>query len=183
MEKTESFNTVLNAAKKDDKGKRDLVVQMKDLTFLAKDIQEYSIEDGEKQVTTQLKAQISVPDMDAGKRIRLGFCANSFRQFSNSHLGIPWKYLMKCPANLAREQVNYWKSLHHDKDLLIRLRDEKEPYARAILNATYGRLDNTPFLNMLREIVEEADLKVCRYDIDDHSMHVRGILPDRKSVV
>jgi hypothetical protein len=181
-EKLLSFPDVLRESRKDDKNKVDIYCKMGELTFLTRDIKEYDADEEEedgKKVKTSLHAQISVPH--GGQRVRLGFSMNSFRQFIQSQLGIPAKYLMKCPAGLAKDQVDYWKATMADRDLLIRARiggELKESYARAVLGATYGKLDNTPLLTMVKEVAEEANMSIWRYDMPDTSMHVKAILGD-----
>lgn len=123
-----------------------------------------------------------MPNPDGGGRIRLDFCLNSFKQFVQTQLGIPHKYLMKCPAKLAKEQINYWKGTIADNDLLIRARVNREngqDYARAVLSGSYGRMDNTDLLAVAQEIAEEANLRVWRFDMPDHSMHIKAILSDQ----
>lgn len=122
-----------------------------------------------------------MPDPSGGGRIRLNFCLNSFKQFIQTQLGIPHRYLMKCPAKLAKEQVRYWQSTMADSDLLFRTRLNRkggEDYARAVLSGSYGRLDNTDLLAMAQDIAEEANMRVWRFDMPDSSMHVKAILQD-----
>jgi len=192
---------VLGMSQKDDKNKADAYCKMGEIQFMAQDVRPHSVKDNDKEegeIQTELHAQISVPmknlanvgsiakrSIEDGKRIRLNFSMPSFKQWSRSHLGIPAEYLMKCPAALAKENVNFWKAAMADKDLLIRIRSggtTKVPYARAILAATYGRLDNTPFLGMINRIANEADMKVWRYDMPDTSLHVKCVLPEHMNM-
>lgn len=180
-----SFGEVLEASRKNDADKKDIYCKMGDVTFLARDIKDFDVEDEGKKTRSGLHAQISVPDPDTGTRIRLDFCLNSFKQFAQTHLGIPHQYLMKCPAALAKDQVNHWKGTMADADLLIRTRVDRaegSDYARAVLSGSYGRLDNTDLLVLAEEIAKEADMQVFRFDMPDHSMHIKAVLRDSRNL-
>jgi hypothetical protein len=193
---------VLGASQKDDKNKADVFCKMGEIQFLAQDVRPHKVKDKDKdeggEIQTELHAQISVPlrglvgvgsiakkNLEEGKRLRLNFSMPSFKQFSRTQLGIPAEYLMKCPAALAKENVNFWKAAMAGKDLLIRIRaggTTKAPYARAVLPASYGTLDNTPFLGMINRIAKEADMRVWRYDMPDTSLHVKCVLPEHMNM-
>jgi hypothetical protein len=183
MEKLLTFDHVLKESKKDDRDKKDIYCKMGEVTFLARDIREFDVEDeeeGEKKKAT-LHAQISVPDPSGQGRVKLNFCLNSFKQFVQNQLGIPHQYLMKCPSRLAKDQVSYWMSTIADNDLLIRARigrKDGEDYARAVLSGSYGRMDNTELLNIAAIIADEANMRVFRFDMPDHSMHIKALLND-----
>jgi hypothetical protein len=159
---------------------------MGDVTFIARDVKEDSAEDSEEgKVKTHLHAQLSVPGGEAfdGKRVKLDFSLPSFKQLVNGQLGIPWQYLMKCPSALAKENFRHWQSAFADRDLLIRTRINAgehgdSTYARAILSATYGRLDNTQLLKLTEDLAKEANMGIWRYDMPDHSFHIKAILAD-----
>lgn len=171
---------VLRECKEDDADKRDFLCKMADVTFASKDAQETTAEDKEERskTKTKLKVWMTIPDKEKGGRIKLDFCMTSLKQFLMGKLGIPYQYILKCPATLAMDNVNYWKAAFADKDLLIRARMRgPESYARGVLAATYGKIDNTPIMRMVDGVAKEADLSVWRYDIPDESFHVKLLFP------
>lgn len=160
---------------------------MGDVTFITRDVRDYDAKDAEegKATKTKLHPQISIPDKDKdGKsrgRLKLEFSLNSFKQLVTSQLGIPYQYVLKCPASLARDNIRHWQGAFADRDLLIRIRqggEVKDPYARAVLAASYGRLDNTQLLKLLGPIAKEAGMKVWRFDMPDNAFFLKCLLPD-----
>ena len=122
---------------------------------------------------------MTIPDKEGGGRVRLHFCMTSLKQFLTATLGIPYQYILKCPKTLAQDNVNYWKAAFADKDILIRARMRGEAsYARGVLSATYGKIDNTPIVRMIDDVTKGADLNVWRYDMPDDSFHMKLLFPE-----
>lgn len=180
------WKQVLEESEADDTTKRDIYCKMGDLTFLARDVKDFKTEDEKDGKTkSNLHCQISVPGGETfgGKRVRLDFSYNAFKQLIHGQCGIPWQYMMKCPSALAKENFRHWQSAFADRDLLIRTRvnaGEKgdSTYARGILAATYGRLDNTQLIKLTDGIAKEANMGIWRYDMPDDSFHLKAVLAD-----
>jgi hypothetical protein len=178
--KTHEFGSLLKASEEDDLDKRDIHVPMRDVTFIAKDIQTDDPRDPDKKILS-LMPRLSVPGKytPTRKRVVYEFSMSAFSQFSKSQLGMPPNYILKCPAKLAHENVTYWQSVFVEKDLLLRARhpEKGSPYLRAVLPASYGVFDNTALLRTVTETARQADFKIYNWDIQDDAMHARFVLP------
>lgn len=76
----------------------------------------------------------------------------AYRQIC-SKLGIPYKYLQKCPADLAVANLEHWRGLDDTRSWLIRGIDKS---IRAALTTEYYPISNTYVLDRVISVVQES---------------------------
>lgn len=103
-------------------------------------------------------------------------------------LGIPAGYLRRCPPQLQAPHVNHWlhqppaasanggqgeRSTTHRAPWLLRAKSET---LRAVLSASYSRIDNSQLLTHVEPVLK-APFQIGKFDLTDESLHLRIIDP------
>jgi hypothetical protein len=85
-------------------------------------------------------------------------------------LGIPFHYLVKCPHDLQRENMNYWIEKERNEELFFRL-DNTE--VRAVFTPKYKPVDNFEVLERLDSLGYKPETQVhCHLDSEFMSLSI-----------
>lgn len=94
--------------------------------------------------------------------------------------GIPFRYFEMCPPNLQQTNVNYWLEQSSSKNVMIRLRKEKEnaqerDIIRAIVTDKYAKFDNHEILGLVDDYLQQVNepFKVEFAKQNGDNMHLR----------
>lgn len=171
------LHRVLDAVREDDEGKWDKVVFRDQLTLL-----------NGKLLIPENAASNEVEELTPTPWATSQMCGR---------LGIPTAYFRRCPLDLQDAQFNVWARQQDrfetsgfesngfpkhgtsstrssaNERWLLRARHDS---LRGVLSDRYTRLDNEPFLNILRPLVPER-LQVKWFALTDESLHLRLIDP------
>lgn len=91
-----------------------------------------------------------------------------------NRLGIPYYYLKKCPAEIQRENLNYWLKHERNEQLFFRFKGDE---VRAIFTPRYVPTDNLEVLDKLRSLGYAPDARV-QASVNENFMMVN--IPDTR---
>lgn len=91
-----------------------------------------------------------------------------------NRLGIPLYYLKKCPAEIQRENLNYWLQHERNEQLFFRFRGNE---VRAIFTPRYIPTDNLEVLDKLKSLGYAPDARV-QASVNEQFMMVN--IPDSR---
>lgn len=91
-----------------------------------------------------------------------------------NRLGIPYYYLKKCPAEIQRENLNYWLQHERNEQLFFRFKGDE---VRAIFTPRYIPTDNLEVLDKLRSLGYSPDARV-QASVNEQFMMVN--IPDTR---
>lgn len=185
-----TLDTVMDRIRQDDEDKHDLVVKFKHIQIHTEPFAAQ-----ESHMFPGLKAQASMPrlvvNQGLGKgNIKLNFDTRgrkyrAFRQFCqmlNSKMNPA--YVLECNQGLALSNLDYWRQVHGEEDILIRYRapEGKSPYLRAVLPSTRVPIDNSTFFPMVHEHCRELGMRVANFRITDYGFFGRLVVPEEHEV-
>ena len=159
---TLTLDGVCDRVAKDDSGKHDHLVPVRDL----------SLQSG----------RLYFPGADDDG---FGFALSPWAMGQAcTRLGMPAAYFAKCPPELQDRQFNYWRSLDEEArkkaggdggdTWTIRA---KNATVRGVLSARYEKLDNRQLVNALLPALVGTEYQVKLFDLCDEGFHLRVIDP------
>ena len=90
-------------------------------------------------------------------------------------LGVPKKYMEKCPPALRDENINHWLSQPDLKDE-VKLRC-KNNLVRGIVSDKYVPLDNGSVLGIANDLLDGKDIDIKNFDLSEQSFNMRLTFP------
>lgn len=160
---TRKLEDVRDMVARDDRGKHDSVVSVKDI----------SMQHG----------RLSWPGADDDG---LGFALTPWATSQAcGRLGIPVGYFQKCPTNLKDAQFNHWsrdeetlrKSGADDPDAARWTIRAKDATVRGVLSARYDKLDNRQLVDALLTTLPKDRYQVSLAELTGESFHLRLVDP------
>ena len=157
-----SFDGIMEKIEKDDNGKFDAVVDMKDMRVR--------------------NGRICFEGDNLGHDVSglrdLTFTDWGEQQFCTK-IQIPHRYYSRCPNHLKDQNANEWLEEHEDR---VRMR-LKGSMVRGFVSDKYVPLDNKPLMDIMKGLLDKKDIDIKKFDVSDRSMHCRIAFPDlRKDI-